>query len=241
MFYNGFVNHYQDLFPFRESTFDFLRSQCPPDASRVLDLGCATGHYAAAFANAGYHSVGIDLEPDMIKYARSHYSAPQFHTMDMLNIPDLNQTFDLIYSTGNTLSHLDPAMLGKLTDNLRKVLNPGGVWLFQTVNWDYLLTLDRHEFPVLEAPDKGLRFYRRYLSITNQGVIFRILLQQNDKLLYDAEQTLYPVTAQQYQKIHENAGFKPVGHYADFKSNPFNPNVNSANIMIFKTTTWEGK
>jgi SAM-dependent methyltransferase len=54
---------------------DFLRqvaailSILPPPPARLLDLGCGTGWTSTFFARSGYHVVGVDICPDMIRLA----------------------------------------------------------------------------------------------------------------------------------------------------------------------------
>ncbi|ABI55980.1 class I SAM-dependent methyltransferase [Alkalilimnicola ehrlichii MLHE-1] len=52
--------------------FDLLfRLLRPALGSRVLDVGCGTGHFTRRFAQAGLDLVGLDPDGDALRYARS--------------------------------------------------------------------------------------------------------------------------------------------------------------------------
>lgn len=46
-----------------------VMSLLPPPPARLLDIGCGTGWTSVLFARTGYEVVGVDIAPDMIRYA----------------------------------------------------------------------------------------------------------------------------------------------------------------------------
>ena len=46
-----------------------VMSLLPPPPARLLDIGCGTGWTSVFFARTGYEVVGVDIAPDMIRYA----------------------------------------------------------------------------------------------------------------------------------------------------------------------------
>lgn len=44
-----------------------------PKSGRLLDLGCATGFFAAVASKNGFDVVGVDINPDMIEFGRRQY------------------------------------------------------------------------------------------------------------------------------------------------------------------------
>jgi SAM-dependent methyltransferase len=144
-FYSDFAEHYEAVFPFREPVLRFLVSHLavpsPPTGGRrrILDIGCGTGHYCGRLAAAGHKAIGIDLDPAMIAAASRSYPVAAFHCLDMLDLDRLPPPFDLVYCIGNVLPHLPRERLPELIGKVAAALAPGGVWIFQTVNWDHVL------------------------------------------------------------------------------------------------------
>jgi len=44
-----------------------------PQSGRLLDLGCATGFFAAVARDRGFDVIGVDLNPEMIEFGRQRY------------------------------------------------------------------------------------------------------------------------------------------------------------------------
>lgn len=57
-------------------------------------------------------------------------------------------------------NHLD-VYLKKLSGKIKN----SGIWVFQVLNWDYLLQFDSYTFPVLRGMDGRISFYREYPEI----------------------------------------------------------------------------
>lgn len=45
--------------------------------AKILDMACGTGNQSIAFANRGHNVVGIDLSPDMLRYAKKKVKSKQ--------------------------------------------------------------------------------------------------------------------------------------------------------------------
>ncbi len=233
-FFSGFSEHYQAIFPFRNPTFEFLQSLQTGEAASVLDLGCGTGHYIGKFAEAGVKAVGLDLDSEMINYAGSQHKSVTFHTMNMLDIEQLNQKFGLVFSTGNVLAHFSERQLPAFLKSVHKVLAHEGTWAFQVVNWDFILQHKAYDFPVINLEEPGVSFYRKYIDISTSGVTFKTVLRSNEKVLFSQETRLFPIKAATFIALHEQAGLKLTGHFSDFNQTPFRADLNKANIMVFK-------
>jgi hypothetical protein len=138
------------------------------------------------------------------------------------------------YCVGNVLPHLPFRELGALLETMRDLLAAGGVWIVQTVNFDPLLAGGRHDFPVLEFPESGLRFHRSYLDITETSLTFATRLEQAGRDLFEGEATLYPRRARTYLQLHQEAGFRLRGHFADFSGTPYEASRVGGNVMVFE-------
>lgn len=97
----------------------------------VLDLGCGTGDFAAAFSARGAHVTAVDISPAVIELARHrHRDDPKmaFKVAD-LTADDLGtNAFDVVNST-TVLQHLDAEGLRRGLAGIARTLRPGGVFL----------------------------------------------------------------------------------------------------------------
>lgn len=91
--------------------------------SRILEIGCATGHLLSVLKEQGYENVsGVDPSPGCAKAAWGVYRIPvQAHTI--LDIPRPDQPFDILLLLGvmEHIRDLDPAI-----DKIRELLAPRG-------------------------------------------------------------------------------------------------------------------
>ncbi|MGW1279335.1 class I SAM-dependent methyltransferase [Streptomyces tsukubensis] len=105
--------------------------------TRVLDVGTGSGPAALAAARAGARVVGVDLEPGLLRTARSRARglAPtdgtvRFVAGDALALPFAADTFDLALSTFGVMFAPEPA---KVCAELVRVTRPGG--LIAVASW----------------------------------------------------------------------------------------------------------
>jgi SAM-dependent methyltransferase len=97
--YTRFARHYDALFGGVDSAcLDFVQVRVPPPAT-LLDAGCGTGQYAAAFASRGYNVVAADREPQLIRVRAASSTAIDFVVADLRRLPFL-ACFDVILARG---------------------------------------------------------------------------------------------------------------------------------------------
>ncbi len=232
-FYSEFACWYEQVFPFREEVYLFLREHAAHPGSTVLDAGCGPGHYCRRFQQEGFRPTGIDLDPEMIAAAAATSPAVAFHAMDIVELASLKQSFRLIYSIGNVVAHLSSEQFSAFLDQVHAALEPGGCWIFQTVNWDYLLHLSAYTFPVKTVGDASLSFHRRYLDISPEQAIFEVELMAEERMIFNEQTILYPLTADGLLQRHEAGGFSHEGTYGGFDKTPFSREQNSGLVMVF--------
>ena len=69
----------------------------PTSHSRILDVGCGTGHHVASMASKGFDILGIDISPSMIEQDKKNYPDYKFQVADASN----SGTFE-----PNTFTHI---------------------------------------------------------------------------------------------------------------------------------------
>jgi len=112
----------QNLVSRRRFAIEMIEAKLPK-GSKILDVGCGTGHLAAELARRGYDTWGTDLSQGMVDYAREHYNRDRFQVADIEKIPFPDNFFDGIVCLG-VMEYL-------VTDvnalrEMWRVLKPGG-------------------------------------------------------------------------------------------------------------------
>jgi len=233
-FYSDFAGHYEKIFPYRAGVFDFL-DQWLPRSGRVLDVGCGTGRYCGELNTSGRDCVGIDLDPGMISEAERLHPTGEFRILGMEEIQLLPAgSFAGIICIGNVLPHLPAGRLAAFIMDVKQLLAPGGVWIFQTVNFDPILNRKDFVFPELRFPGEELTFLRWYDDIRPDRLSFHTSLMNAENEIFSGEVVLYPRTSVDYRLGHRNAGFGLLGHFSDFGGRGFNPEENSGSIFVFR-------
>jgi SAM-dependent methyltransferase len=102
---------------------------------RILDIGCSGGLHALEFARRGFSVIGVDIEPSAIERAKERNG--ELKTDAQFKVTDLTRDslsspgrFDLIYSLGNVLSHIDKEKMAGVLRKIGACLADGGVFLF---------------------------------------------------------------------------------------------------------------
>ena len=101
----------------------------------MLDVGCGGGLLAEEFAGLGCRVTGVDPSTESLQTAREHARVSGLEidyvdgTGEQLPFPDA--TFDVVYCC-DVLEHVDD--LQRMLDESARVLKPGGVYMYDTIN-----------------------------------------------------------------------------------------------------------
>ncbi len=233
MFYSKFSADYEQIFPFNKKVYSFLKSYLLSNNTNILDIGCASGHYCGKFVSDGYKITGIDLDSDMIQTAIETYPKANFKILNLTDIAALTEKYSLVYSTGNVMAHVSIEDLKSFLTKLKKNMTNDGIWIFQVINWDYILQLKSFTFPEIETNEK--KFLRHYSDITKNSLVFNTELKDktSGRIVFNDSVTMYPVPSEKYLSMHKDAGFELLGHYSDYGKSEFYANIFSADIYVF--------
>lgn len=129
---------------------------------KVLDLGCGYGRTTVSLKKRGYDVVGADIVERMIEEARKAHPEIDYRVMDacVLQCPD--DTFDYVLFSFNGIDCILPESRRlQAMKEIRRVLKPGGAFIFSSHNW----------LPYLIVP----RYWKsgRFVSFLKKGVLSR--------------------------------------------------------------------
>ncbi len=233
-FYADFAGHYDAVFPLRGDVLKFLARELPAEG-RVLDVGCGTGACCGHLAGPGRPCLGIDLDPGMIAQAEARHPAAEFRILGMQEVGLLPAgSFAAVTCLGNVLPHLPLPLLPGFLSAVHRLLEPGGTWVFQTVNFDPVLKRRSHVFPVIRVPESGLAFHRAYENIGPGRLDFVTALTDPDRVIFRGREALYPLTSIGYRAMHGAERWEPVRHDADFNGREFDPEADSGSVWVWR-------
>jgi len=225
-FYEMLVKYYDDIFPMNDETYSFIRQDLI-EGDKVLDVACGTGTYTLPLQKEGILAFGVDLEESMIEVAeekakkegiRSDFVVASMLNLDLVSDGDLRRIFII----GNSLVHL------KSLDEIRtfimlcyELLMNGGDLIIQIINYDKILDNDIKSLPTIEVPEKGVTFSRYYYyDLTSHSIEFASKLTVNGEV-QESSVYLFPLRKDELIKELENAGFKDIETYKNFKGEPY--------------------
>jgi SAM-dependent methyltransferase len=190
--YDDFYSDIYDYLVFNNLKDDYevgfiINSASPSSQSKILDIGCGTGHHVASLGSKGLDVIGIDISESMIKKAKENFPDYKFNVGDALdaNIFD-SSSFTHILCMYFTIYYFKDKT--QFFNNCFKWLMPGGYLIVHLV--------DRHNFDPILPPGNPLLYVspQRYAKerITSTKVKFTDfsysadfkLDDKNDKALF---------------------------------------------------------
>ena len=192
----------------------------------ALDVGCGTGLIACALASLGVKTTGLDNNREMLDRARVHSENMsldiEWQLASMLEINSIEQTFDAVFSLGNTMPHLESS--SQLNEHFHQVydkLGKSGVFIFQLVNFERLEKKNQRILNIRKSDDvEMIRFY----DFSPDRVGFNILTidWKETPPQHDLNTTfLSPFSRQVLEEAAERVGFKELQIYANLARDPW--------------------
>lgn len=245
-FYTSISKYYSEIFPYQPAQLQFVKSRVGDlHGKNILDIGCATGELTFQLANAEATVTGIDLNEDLLEQAigcsgfRSaglfklespacpsgrEFASPKFKHGNMVELETDFQSgqFDAVLCFGNTLVHLQNVeLIQQMVKGVFTVLKPGGHFLLQILNYDYILGESITDLPLIET--ENIQFIRKYtFEVNNPLVRFQteLVVKKENKSVLN-ETPLFALQRDELIGLLQNAGFREIELFSNFKSEPF--------------------
>ena len=139
--YDDFYANIYDYLVFNNLKDDYevgyiINSTSPSSQSKILDIGCGTGHHVSSLGSKGLDVLGIDISPSMIKKAKNNFPDYKFNVGDASN----NHLFE-----SNSFTHILCMYFTiyyfkdkrQFFNNCFKWLMPGGYLIVHLVERDH--------------------------------------------------------------------------------------------------------
>ncbi|HBW14427.1 MAG TPA: class I SAM-dependent methyltransferase [Proteiniclasticum sp.] len=225
-FYEILEKHYDFIFPFQKSTYDFIRDGLNPQ-DKVLDVACGTGTYTIALRKEGILSCGLDLEESMIRIAekkaeeqgiQGDFIVSNMLDMDLVHEGGLRRIFII----GNSLVHLNSMdQIKNFITTAYSLLHDEGDLMIQIINYDRILKENIDHLPTIHVPDIGLTFKRNYKYDAEAHLIdFSSQLSVHGET-EEASVQLFPLKKEELVHLLMEVGFEEIHLYGSFKKEPY--------------------
>jgi SAM-dependent methyltransferase len=158
---------------------EFLRGALGlPPGAHLLDLACGTGRHAIGMAKAGHQVTGFDFNPHYLEIA-AHNAEREGVTVrwmvgDMREL-EFEGIFDGVYSFFTSFGYFSDAENERVVASLVRALRPGGRFLIDMANRDWLL-IHRQQRTWTQQQDGGLLMEEATLDIATSRVTSRLTL-----------------------------------------------------------------
>ena len=209
------VNYRQTVDFYKEI---LTREGCRPRTA--VDLACGTGSVALLLAGEGMKVIGVDLSPEMLCVASQKAQAlenpPLFVCQDLSRLW-LPRGVDLAVCALDSLDYItDPVACEEAIKRVYRVLNPGGIFIFDVNTPEKLRAMDGQVF--LDEDDDVYCVWRGSFDEETNICSYGMDLFQRRGEIWERsfeEHCEYAYSQEQLLSYLKSAGFTGIQVYAD--------------------------
>lgn len=226
-FYTSIAEYYSEIFPFNPAQIAFVEKQMGVfDGKTLLDVGCATGELAFHLAGRGARVTAIDLNKSLLAKAREYRSHENvnYQWANMLHIARLfgRAKFDGVVCLGNTLVHLmNPMQMRDFFSGVLTVLRPGGIFVLQILNYDFIFQEKPSELPLIETGNILFKRTYQYEAGTREIIFNTCLTVKQTGETIENSTELLGLGSADLTMLMDVAGLKEIMLYGGFDGRPF--------------------
>ena len=162
-----YADIYDDLY-YDENRIDFEVShikdliQNKKYFSKLVDLGCGTGHFVGILNDLKINSIGVDISPSMIEKANSYYNNYNFKNADVMdNMLFEGSSINIITCLYFTIYYIDDKL--SFLNNCYNWLSPNGYFV--------LHLCDKENFNIKIQDNSEIKLYDLYRNNNNNNKV----------------------------------------------------------------------
>ena len=240
-FYNALSENYDNMLGFEnalQKRTNALSKFIHNSYKTTIDIGCGTGLDSVSLALNGLKVTGYDTSVQMISKARENAKKRNLK-IHFINAPfskariTKSTKADLVVSLGNAFANIKEKDLKGIINIAHEVLNEGGSFLFQVLNYDLIRKENKRIVNITSK--NGITFIRFY-DIEKNLLRFNILTvnetNTSDYSLISTE--LYKHNKIWFSSVLKKSGFKKIKYMGDFAGTPFSAGK-SKDLIILAT------
>jgi ubiquinone/menaquinone biosynthesis C-methylase UbiE len=163
---------------------------------KILEIGCGIGTVVHELSKKGHDIVGIDISGEAIEYGRKKYADISLEVQAAETLPYEDESFNVVLSF-DVFEHI--AETDKHITEVRRVLRPGGYYLFQTPN-----KYSNIIYEILWT--KSLQWRRYHPSLHSPGQLRRRMARHGFETRFVKMNPINEFTEKKLQKLG------PLGH-----------------------------
>ncbi len=137
------------------------------------------------------------------------------------------ESYDLVYSLGNSLAHLPGREdAAGLIAECHSILKPGGVLIVQIVNFDRVISKKIKELPVISREEAGVTFVRKYEYPAGDQIMINFVSElivnkggKTESIVNSLP--LIPLKSGELKAFFEAVFFKEIALFGDFSGSAF--------------------
>jgi SAM-dependent methyltransferase len=195
------------------------------EGSQILDLCCGPGRYATELAKMGFEVVGIDINEDYValaqKIAEQERVSPEIIVGDMRELAYVDR-FDAVINVGTSFGFFETDAENQLVvESLARALKPGGRFLLEMGNRDYLLK-NFEAANSRENPDGSVTQVQRIFDYERSRINTTFRRSSNGELVEAWAHSWRAYTLAEVASLLSHADLELVDTFGGWQSEPYN-------------------
>lgn len=209
------------------------------DIETIHDCSFGTGSLSIVLARMGYKLSGSDISESMLEKARKKIEEEGL-TIELVQsdfrelTANINNTYDCVMSTGNSLAHVNNADVGKAIYEMSKLVKEGGYIYIDTRNWDRILDTKQrfYYYPPFFRDGERINLVQVWDHNIDGTITFNFLysFEKDNKILRHEEysETYYPLSVEFIVALLNELGFGELELY----------NLGNSKIKKYEDMQW---